>query len=275
MTTCKRVSTSLLGMLLVGLVAVPAAAGIDPLGTEPAPFGGRVPGEVIAHPPPTDLRPGSIGPLVSRLQTHLQEAGFFPGTPDGVFGKSTLGAVLAFQKLYGLERTGVFRADQWRLLDRRVPGPGPAPEPDRVEVDLSRQILFLIEGERVVGVFPISSANGEAYRNARGRLVFATTPEGRFTFVRTRPGWWKSYLGFLYRPFYFYGGYAIHGSGSVPPYPASHGCVRVEITDMDYLATRLNVGMPIYLYGEDLSREALIPPPPAPPAPPRPDLARA
>ena len=76
------------------------------------------------------------------------------------------------------------------------------------------------------------------------------TPEGRFEFNRNRTGWWESYLGFLYSPFYFYGGYAIHGSGSVPAFPASHGCVRVEIEDMDYLVTKIRLGMPIYLYGD-------------------------
>ena len=30
----------------------------------------------------------------------------------------------------------------------------------------------------------------------------------------------------LYNPLYFQGGYAIHGSPSVPARPASHGCVR-------------------------------------------------
>jgi lipoprotein-anchoring transpeptidase ErfK/SrfK len=29
----------------------------------------------------------------------------------------------------------------------------------------------------------------------------------------------------MWRPNYFYGGYALHGSTSVPTYAASHGCV--------------------------------------------------
>jgi N-acetylmuramoyl-L-alanine amidase len=31
----------------------------------------------------------------------------------------------------------------------------------------------------------------------------------------------------MYRPNYFYGGYAVPGMTSVPAYPASHGCVRM------------------------------------------------
>ena len=40
-------------------------------------------------------------------------------------------------------------------------------------------------------------------------------------------GYDPSPLGVLLNPMYFVGGYAIHGNPSVPPYPASHGCVRV------------------------------------------------
>ena len=225
-----------------------------------------VPEEAIPQVPPMDLAPGSSGSEVTLLQEGLTEAGLFRGSIDGVFGRATLGAVYAFQKLYGMERSGTFRAGDWRLLDREIKGPGPAPEADRVEVDLSRQILYLIEAGEVTAVFGVSSANGESYRNATGRTVRATTPEGRFTFQRSRAGWWESYLGSLYRPFYFYGGYAIHGSSSVPAFPASHGCIRVDIEDMDFLATRLSLGMPIYLYGDDIERDALIAP--APPLPP-------
>lgn len=257
-------------LLVVGLaLATPAGADITDIPQPMRP----VPGETISNPPPMDLVRGSSGGQVSLLQEALTEAGFFPGKIDGVYGQATLGAVYAFQKLYGMERTGTFRAQDWMLLGREIKGPGPGPEPDRVEVDLSRQVLFLIEADEVAGVFAISSANGGSYRNAAGRTVRANTPEGRFTFQRNRGGWWESYLGFLYRPYYFYGGYAIHGSSSVPPFPASHGCVRVHIEDMDYLATRLQLGMPIYLYGNDMDRDTLISPPPPPPPTEAPNVA--
>jgi peptidoglycan hydrolase-like protein with peptidoglycan-binding domain len=250
---------------------IPAQAGIEDVAPPRwEPNQALVPGEQIADPPPPSLQFGSQGPDVLMLQQRLAAAGFSPGEADSEFGRATRGAVYAFQKVYGLERTGIFRPQDWSLLDRDVRGPGPAPEANRVEIDLDRQILFLIEGEQVAGVFPISSANGASYRNARGRLISATTPEGRFTFRRRREGWWESYLGFLYRPFYFHGGYAIHGSNSVPPVPASHGCVRVELTDMDFLATRLSLGMTIYIYGKHLDRDQLIAPVAIPPPPSQP-----
>jgi hypothetical protein len=246
-------------------VAVALIVGVSSLGVLPAraqlsdPDLGRIPGEQISHAPLTDLSPGFEGYHVADLQRALTRAGLFPGRTDGVYGRATLGAVYAFQKIYGLDRTGTFRVEDWKLLGNKIVGPGPAPEADRIEIDLDRQIMYLIQEKEVSGVFPISSANGERYRNAAGRMVNATTPEGRFIFKRNRPGWWKSYLGFLYRPFYFYGGYALHGSGSVPPFPASHGCVRVEIPDMDFLSNKIKIGMPIYLYGNKIERSDLIP----------------
>jgi peptidoglycan hydrolase-like protein with peptidoglycan-binding domain len=216
-----------------------------------------------ADPPkPEVLTRGSLNPWVEALQVALNRAGFHAGTADGRFGRQTLAAVYAFQKHFGLERTGEFHLQDWELLEERIEGPGWAPEPDRVEIDLGKQVLYLIQAGDVAGVFPVSSANGERFRNYSGRLVTATTPEGRFRFQRRREGWWESYLGFLYRPFYFRGGYAVHGSSSVPPYPASHGCVRVEVADMDYLVQQFRLGMTVYVYGHSQPREAVVPAPP-------------
>jgi lipoprotein-anchoring transpeptidase ErfK/SrfK len=55
-------------------------------------------------------------------------------------------------------------------------------------------------------------------------------------------------LGTLHRPMYFYRGWAIHGSGSVPAYPASHGCVRVSNADEDWLFPLIAVGTPVIIY---------------------------
>ena len=155
------------------------------------------------------------------------------------------------------------------MLDRSLELPFEADTPDRVEVDLAKQVLFLVKDHRVEKAIPISSGNGDTYRGSSGAPVRARTPEGDFSFYKRVDGWRISYLGGLYRPFYFRGGYAIHGSTSVPPYPASHGCVRVELHDMDYLVTELELGMPVFVYGQRITRDDLMPPPEPPvPVPP-------
>jgi N-acetylmuramoyl-L-alanine amidase len=233
--------------------ALPASATNNPYLDEPDQYRPGA-GDFV----PSALQPGDGGPWVEHLQKRLAAAGFRPGRRDGRFGRATLGAVYAFQKVHNLARDGVFRTEHWDLLDATVALPE-AEAPDRVEVDLDRQVLYLVQDQQVEVILPISSGNGEAYRNASGSLVKARTPEGGYRFYSHVDGWRISYLGGLYRPYYFRGGYAIHGSGSVPPFAASHGCVRVELHDMDYLTTRIRIGMPIFVYGKAMTREDLLP----------------
>jgi len=196
-----------------------------------------------------DLKRGSSGVLVSELQKSLEAKGFRPGNTDGTFGRGTQQAVLAFQKHHGLERDGVFRSEHWEMLDI-TPTVRWRSLPDRIEVDLGRQVLYLVEDNRVTQVLPISSGNGGTYTDFYGNPAKATTPEGRFRFYSQRSYNHESYLGWMYKPYYFRGGYAIHGSPSVPAYPASHGCIRVTNSDMDWLRQHLDIGMTIYVYGK-------------------------
>lgn len=39
----------------------------------------------------------------------------------------------------------------------------------------------------------------------------------------------------MYRPGFYDRGWAIHGSSSIPPYPASHGCSRISTAAADML----------------------------------------
>lgn len=250
----RTVLAAILGSLLV-LSSLDPVAAFDIDIDDPTIFG---PG--VAWDLPAEISLGDSGRWVTRLQGKLEEAGFRPGVLDGRFDQSTLGAVYAFQKTHDLEHDGVFLAEHWDLLGIHVELPTAVDAPDRVEVDLAKQVLFLVKDDHVQAVLPISSGNGEIYRGSSGSPVRARTPEGDYSFYKRVDGWRISYLGGLYRPYYFRGGYAIHGSRSVPPYPASHGCVRVELRDMDYLTTQLELGMPVFVYGQRISRNQLLPP---------------
>jgi lipoprotein-anchoring transpeptidase ErfK/SrfK len=50
------------------------------------------------------------------------------------------------------------------------------------------------------------------------------------------------------RPNYFYRGYALHGSTSVPTSAASHGCVRLTIPAMNRVWSQLVIGERVYVY---------------------------
>jgi lipoprotein-anchoring transpeptidase ErfK/SrfK len=99
----------------------------------------------------------------------------------------------------------------------------------RIDVDLSRQMLSVIDGSgNVTKVLPISSGSGKWYVS-EGERRKAVTPTGRFSVYRKIPGWRKSPLGLMYYPVYIAGGVAIHGSPYVPRSPASHGCIRIPM----------------------------------------------
>ena len=173
------------------------------------------------------LRAGSGGPEVSYLQKILKRTSYPAGTTDGSFGYATLQAVYAFEKTHALVRDGV--VPPWQMTSiamHRRPR-----TPDRkyhnfIDVDISRQVLFEIRNDKVIHTIPISSGNEETY-TVDGEERTAHTPRGNFKITRKIKGKRVSHLGTLWWPSYFVGGYAIHGSDSVPTYPASHGCVRI------------------------------------------------
>jgi peptidoglycan hydrolase-like protein with peptidoglycan-binding domain len=180
----------------------------------------------------------------------LNDAGFYRGDLDGIYGGQTRSAVIAVHKALDMPRTGAWRGRELEELQYYA-GPGLPARPgqtDRVEVDLERQLMYLVKGDRVVSTIPISSGNGKPYQSQSGKRVKARTPEGNFTLYRRYRGLRKSYLGELYWPWYFSGGYALHGSRRVPPTPASHGCVRVPMWDADYLNNELSIGMPFHVW---------------------------
>jgi peptidoglycan hydrolase-like protein with peptidoglycan-binding domain len=74
------------------------------------------------------------------------------------------------------------------------------------------------------------------------------TPTGDHTVYRRINGWRQSSLGLLWRPNYFRGGYAVHGSTSVPTYAASHGCVRVTVAAMNRVWSQLHIGERVHVY---------------------------
>jgi lipoprotein-anchoring transpeptidase ErfK/SrfK len=57
-------------------------------------------------------------------------------------------------------------------------------------------------------------------------------------------------LGDMWRPKFFTGGIAVHGSASVPAFPASHGCVRVSNSAMNWIWDTWGApsGTPVVVY---------------------------
>jgi 5-hydroxyisourate hydrolase-like protein (transthyretin family) len=197
---------------------------------------------------PRDLATGMSGPDVRALQQRLATLHYDVGTVDGQFGYDTLHAVVPFQKLNGLARTGVVGA---RMLARLASPTRPTRHHlvsgHSVEVDKARQIAVFYSNGSLYRIVDVSTGSGQPYTQD-GQTYVATTPVGSFRIERKIDGMRVSRLGELWRPSYFYLGYAIHGSPSVPTYPASHGCVRVTNPAVDRYFTWLTIGTRVYIF---------------------------
>jgi hypothetical protein len=185
---------------------------------------------------------------VTEAERRLGELGYWPGEADGTWDFLSRHALVAFQKVEGRERTGrLTRAELGALRVAGRPRPlegGPA----HVEIDLRRQVLFVVDDTgTVVKVLPVSTGNEGSYFD-QGKWQRAHTPRGRFAVGRKIEGWRRSTLGLLYYPSYFSGGVAVHGALSVPAYPASHSCVRVPMFAAKELSEMMPVGMSVIVH---------------------------
>ena len=194
------------------------------------------------------LGPGMHGPRVKMLQKELIADTYPVGVIDATFGGATLDAVYAFQKVHGLPLDGsIDGADMERVLTKGPPTPPSHPESSYIDIDITRQVLFEVRNGELIQTIPVSTGNGALY-NSRGTTAIASTPRGDYEVYNKIPGWRISHLGALYYPSYFTGGYAIHGSTSVPPYPASHGCVRIPMHVAVAFYERNGYGTPVYVH---------------------------
>lgn len=182
---------------------------------------------------PEELSDGSRQTLLfNRL---LKRAGYH--MPDEVTDDqdwSTGLAVMAMRKTLDLTRTESYHPDLFELLLRGEGGFEPEHDDDgrHVEVDISRQVMALVEDGEATDVFHVSTGSGG-------------TPTGEFQFYQYGPGY--NAKG-MYYSIYYDGNYATHGYSSVPTYPASHGCTRNPIPYSTFIYDWIDLGDTIYVY---------------------------
>jgi hypothetical protein len=161
---------------------------------------------------------GSTGRFVQLLQQRLSALHFYiPQT--GVYDQGTGLAVDAYHRMLGWGTSQLLGPATVGQLLRgagsfkvRFPRQGA-----HAEGDLTHQLLALVNGSKVVWIFPISSGKPST-----------PTVLGSWQIYRRTPGYLPD--GMYYSSF-FTGGYAIHGYNPAPDYPASHGCMRLPIVD--------------------------------------------
>lgn len=177
--------------------------------------------------PLPSLGQGSKGVAVRLLERRLRSLGYWLTGINRSYDHRTGDAVLAFHKVQGMSRVKTVRPATWRrLASPRRPRPRSTKPRFHVEIDQTKQILYVIRRGEIIEIVHTSTGAGGATR------------DGVFRVHRKIAGYSP---GRLYYPSYFDGLRAVHGWPSVPTYPASHGCARVP----NWTAVHLHNVMPI------------------------------
>ena len=126
------------------------------LTTTPRPGYTRIRRTLTAQVVQPSLGLGSRGPSVVALERRLAQLHYALRGVDGSYGQDTFEAVLAFQKVNGLPRTGRVEDWLWRRL-ARAGVPRAQLAGDYIEVDKTRQVLFVVDGGVVTKVVHVST----------------------------------------------------------------------------------------------------------------------
>src|SRR5687767_4798908 len=90
---------------------------------------------------------------IKRAEKRLSELGYWAGPADGVWDAASRHALVAFQKIEGARPTGTLTRAEYNALTDSAQG---LPKPrltgaPHVEIDLARQVLYLVDSEGQVG----------------------------------------------------------------------------------------------------------------------------
>jgi lipoprotein-anchoring transpeptidase ErfK/SrfK len=231
--------------------AAPAAqAGPAASAAHAAPAAPAGPAAAAAVAAARALQPGSKGSAVKALQRRLATLKYYPGKIDGRFGTDTLEAVWAFYEVQRLKPHNYVNAAMKRALAHpRAPRKLVRhPAANRIEVNLTREVLVLYRNNKVQLISHVSTG-GHYYYCSRGGCGYAVTPTGNFKTTVYMAGWIQVPLGEMYNPVFFIGtAFAIHGETDVPLAPVSHGCVRIPMHIATFFHKLVKVpGEPVYI----------------------------
>jgi hypothetical protein len=182
-----------------------------------------------------DLDPGNRSSVVRTFNQLLNRRGYF-SSHGKKYNVRTQWAVMAFRKVNGMARNYNATPQIFRKLAANkgkfhlaYPGGG-----KHVEVDISKQVMALANHGKAQHVFAVSTG-----------APATPTVRGHYHFYRKDPGYNSEGM---YYSVYFIRGYATHGYNPVPPYNASHGCVRNPIPDSIFIYNWISLGDSIWVY---------------------------
>ena len=202
-----------------------------------APAGPLLEGETVTGgrvTPTPGLGVGAKGKVVKYFERRLRGLGYHLLGVNKRFDFRTADAVLAFHKVQGMPRLSHATKATWRRLTKpRVPKPRAKRPKLHIEIDQTKQVLYVVKEGKIWRIVHTSTGAGSATR------------DGVFRVHRKIAGFSP---GRLYYPSYFDGNRAVHGWPIVPTYNASHGCSRVPYWTAIWLHGIMGYGTLVRIY---------------------------
>lgn len=255
-STVVGVVTAIIGAtVLVGAPITAAQADVDPTPSEsPSPTDSSSPDD-SESPTPTPT-PTATSPVISiaAMQRQLNALKFPKLKVTGKADAATKQAVCAWRELSGrtINRKAPTKGEQKAIITTALNTKWSVPKAVTKKkvsyaVNMSCQTATWIKQGHVTRIMAVSTGK---YQGATRRGLFRVYWQypgkwQRSLFVK----WWQP--ADMYRPIYFDGNIAVHGvRPAVKPVPQSHGCVRAQRVDQDFLRKKLTVGKRVLVYGD-------------------------
>lgn len=210
-----------------------------------------------AVPTPSEAATSS---QIAEAQRILTKFAIPTGPVDGIWGPQTAQGMCTFRQISGLtpSRGGLTDTDlaklrsynSWYSRLGSIPAPARNGRSTYLLANETCQTMVYARGGVYVKVFRISTGKA-GYNSPNGNYWLGATypgwscstlfPESCYLHSAGANAWYNtkgvkySKYGNMYNKRSFSGSYMLHGSGSVPTYPASHGCIRVSVANSDWL----------------------------------------
>lgn len=190
------------------------------------------------------------GPDVREVQQRLREQNFYQGGLDGVYGRGTYDAVVAFQAQRGLTPDGIVGPATYNALGGPPTPPAVGPRGASITIDLERRRLY----------FQRAGVTERAYDVAVGAPT-TPTPVGRWVVVEKAPNPGGAFGTRWIRLNVPWGGYGIHGTDQPESIgqAVSHGCVRMHNWAVQQLYDLVPIGTVVNITGQVFTGRVLFP----------------
>lgn len=216
--------------------------------------------------PLTSVSAASYSSTVLQAQTIMRKFALPTGAADGYFGPQTAQGLCSFRYIAHMSPTrgnvdsAVYAS--LRSYNSKYSSLSAIPAPS-----LNGHTTYAVVQQHCQVMFYVSNGHYARIMSVTTGMPGHSTPNGYYLMGGTHKGWtcsnmypetcsynragrfaYVSHYGNMYNMRSFRsGGYYVHGSTDIRTYPASHGCIRVSVSNSDWMYDNVGNYGPTYL----------------------------